>query len=286
MRRKVDLEVKAGMFVFAGLVVTMITILMMGGAKSIFQSYYRIHMEVSDTGGLAKGAVVRSGGLKIGRVEELTFTQNYESVKITLLIEDDFKDRIRTDSMVRFQTQGVLGDKFLEVTGGTPGQPALEDGGLIQAEAGKDLTTVLADGSSAVQLLKENLLNLKTITGSMAQKNQMANIMRDLEATTANLKEVTQTMKSANMAQELSVTLKNLRTVSERVKNGEGTIGALFSDASLYEDLKGLIGGANRSNVLKFFVRQAVKSNDDAAVEQKEEKKKIPAKGKEPASTK
>ena len=65
---------------------------------------------------------------------------------------------------------------------------------------------------------------------------------------------------AGNMAQELEATLKILRSVSEKVKNGEGTIGALFTDASLYEDLKGLIGGANRSNVLKFFVRQAVKS--------------------------
>lgn len=56
--------------------------------------------------------------------------------------------------------------------------------------------------------------------------------------------------------------------------------------SSLYEDLKGLIGGANRSNVLKFFVRQAVKSNDDAAVEKKEEQRSIDSKGKGPASKK
>ena len=274
MRRKIDLEMKAGIFVFCGLVVMMITILMMGGGKSLFQKFYRINLEISDAGGLAKGAVVRSGGLKIGRVEEITFTQNYAGVKIVMLIEDGYKERIRTDSMVRFQTQGVLGDKYLEITAGSMEQPAIADGGTIQAEAGKDLSTVLADGSSAVQLLKENLSNLKVITASMAQKNQMANIMRDLEATTANLKDVSQTLKAGNLAQELTATMKNLRTVSERVKNGEGTIGALFSDASLYEDLKGLIGGANRSNVLKFFVRQAVKSNDDAVVEKKDEKKK------------
>ena len=63
----------------------------------------------------------------------------------------------------------------------------------------------------------------------------------------------------------------NLRTVTDKVKNGEGTIGALLTDASLYEDLKNLIGGANRNTVLKFFVRQAVKSSDEAAA--KAEKK-------------
>ncbi len=285
MRRKLDVELKAGIFLFLGIVVSMITIIMMGGGKSLMESYYPVYMEVADSGGLAVGAAVRSGGLKIGRVKEINFNENYESVRITLLIEEGFRQRIRQDSLVRFQTQGVLGDKFLEITAGSASAPVVEEGGSIQAEAGKDLSTVLADGSSAVQLLKENLANLKVITGSMAQKNQMANIMKDLESTTSNLKDLTHNLKSSNLPGELAATLKNLRQVSEKVKNGEGTIGALFTDATLYEDLKGLIGGANRNNVLKFFVRQAVKSSDDAAQEPKPTDKK-PTEGKGPASTK
>jgi phospholipid/cholesterol/gamma-HCH transport system substrate-binding protein len=283
MRRKLDIEIKAGIFLFLGIVVAMITVIMMGGGKSLTESYYPIYLEIHDSGGLAKGAAIRSGGLKIGRVKDINFNENYETVRITLLIEESFKQRIRQDSMVRFQTQGVLGDKYLEISAGSSNLPIIEEGGSIQAEAGKDLSTVLADGSSAVQLLKENLANLKVITGSMAQKNQMANIMKDLESTTSNLKELTHNLKASNLPGELAATMKNLRAVSEKVKNGEGTIGALFSDATLYEDLKGLIGGANRNNVLKFFVRQAVKSSDDAAADPKTEKK---PEGKGPASTK
>lgn len=287
MRRKIDTEIKAGIFLFMGLAVLMLTILMMGGGKSLFEKNYRLQLDVADAGGLAKGATIRSGGLKIGRVEEISFSENYENVRITLLINQDFQGRIRQNSLVRFQTQGVLGDKYLEISGGSSEQPVLADGSSIQAEATKDLSAMLADGGSAVELLKENLVNLKVITSSMAQKNQMANIMSDLAATSANLKDFTQSIKASNVSSELAATMKNLRTVSERVKNGEGTIGALFSDASLYEDLKHLIGGANRNNVLKFFVRQAVKSSDDAAVERNEEKKARgpDGGGKGPAST-
>jgi phospholipid/cholesterol/gamma-HCH transport system substrate-binding protein len=278
MRRKLDTEIKAGIFVTFGLVVFMITVLMMGGGKAMFDTFYRIKLEVADAAGLAKGATIRSGGLKIGRVEDISFTSNYTNVVITLLVDTSYQERIRQDSLVRFQTQGVLGDKYLEITGGSPDQPVIPDGGAIQAEMGKDLSSMLADGGNAVQLLKENLANLKVITGSMAEKNRMSNILKDLEVTTAALKDVTQSLKAANVGQELGATMKNLRAVSEKVKNGEGTIGALFSDASLYEDLKHLIGGANRNNVLKFFVRQAVKSSDDAAAKSAEEQKAKDAK--------
>jgi phospholipid/cholesterol/gamma-HCH transport system substrate-binding protein len=290
MRRKIDIEVKAGMFVAFGLLCFMVTVLAMGGASTLFRKDYAVFLEVHDTAGLAKGATIRSGGLRIGRVSEIDFSQGFDKVRITLLIEEKYKERIREDSLVRFQTQGVLGDKFIDISPGSAEKAVIAPGGSIQAELSKDLSAILADGTSAVELLKENLANLKIITSSLAQKNQMSIIMRDLQSTTANLKDFTQALKTSNASQELGSTLKNLRIVSERVKNGEGTVGALFNDSSLYEDLKHLVGGANRNNVLKFFVRQAVKSSDDASLEKTEQGKSetpTPAKspGKEPAST-
>lgn len=261
MRRKLDIEIKAGIFLFLGLVIVMLTILFMGGTKSIFERDYKLYLDISDAGGLAKGAFVRSGGLKIGRVGDITFSENYENVRVTLLVNESYKNRVREDSVVRFQTQGVLGDKFLEITGGSADRPVLAEGSVLQAEAAKDM---FSEGSNAVQLLKDNLANLKVLTSSLVKKNQMENIMKDLGDTAANMKEITKAMKSSNAMGELGTTMKNLRVVTDRVKNGEGTVGALFSDATLYEDLKNLIGGANRNNVLKFFVRQAVKSSDEA----------------------
>jgi phospholipid/cholesterol/gamma-HCH transport system substrate-binding protein len=287
MRRKIDIEIKAGIFLCIGLVVVMLSILFMGGTKSIFEQHVRFYVDVPDAGGLAKGSMVRSGGLKIGRVEDITFSENYESVRVTLLISKDMASRVREDSTVRFQTQGVLGDKLLEVSAGSAERPPLAEGGVIAAEMGKDFNSVLAEGTSAVQLLKENLANLKVLTGALSKKNQMENIMKDLTETSSNLKDISKQMKTSNAMAELGQTMKNLRVVSERVKNGEGTVGALFSDATLYEDLKNLIGGANRNNVLKFFVRQAVKSSDEAAAEKETQKGPAPAatkKGKAPAS--
>ena len=279
MRRKLEIEMQAGIFIFLGLVVIMITVLMMGGGQSLFQKTYKIHLEVSDTAGLAKGSRVASGGVKIGVVDEIRFSDTYENVRITLKIDEGARMRIREDSVVRFQTQGVLGDKFIEVVGGTPDKPPVPEGGTIQVEQGKDLSTVFAEGSTALSLLKENLANLKVLTSALAKRNQMEAIMKDLTETSANLKDITHQLRSSNAMAELGSTMKNLRAVSDKVKNGEGTIVALLTDASLYEDLKNLIGGANRNTVLKFFVRQAVKSSDDAAAKA-EGGKKAPEKKK------
>lgn len=265
MRRKMEIEMQAGIFLFVGLMAAMITILMMGGGQSLFAKTYKIHLEVNDTSGLAKGASVRSGGVKVGIVDEIDFSDSYEHIRITLKIDESARKRIKEDSMVQLQTQGVLGDKYIEISGGSPGAPSLPEGGTIGVSQGKDLSAVFAEGSDALQLLKENLANLKVLTGALAKRNQMEAIMANLNETTGNLKEITKKLNSSNAMENLGATMKNLQAVTDKMKNGEGTIGALMSDASLYEDLKNLIGGANRNNVLKFFVRQAVKSSDDAA---------------------
>lgn len=265
MRRKMEIEMQAGIFLFIGLMAAMITILMMGGGQSLFAKTYKIHLEVNDTSGLAKGAVVRSGGVKIGVVDNIDFSESYENVRITLKIDDGARQRIKEDSMVQLQTQGVLGDKYIEISGGSPTAPALPEGGTIGVSQGKDLSAVFAEGSDAMKLLKENLANLKVVTGALAKRQQMELILGNLNETTANLAQITKKLNSSNAMENLGATMKNLQAVTDKMKNGEGTIGALMSDASLYEDLKNLIGGANRNNVLKFFVRQAVKSSDDAA---------------------
>lgn len=265
MRRKMEIEMQAGIFLFIGLMAAMITILMMGGGQSLFAKTYKIHLEVNDTSGLAKGAVVRSGGVKIGVVDNIDFSESYENVRITLKIDDGARQRIKEDSMVQLQTQGVLGDKYIEISGGSPSAPALPEGGTIGVSQGKDLSAVFAEGSDAMKLLKENLANLKVVTGALAKRQQMELILGNLNETTANLAQITKKLNSSNAMENLGATMKNLQAVTDKMKNGEGTIGALMSDASLYEDLKNLIGGANRNNVLKFFVRQAVKSSDDAA---------------------
>jgi len=277
MRRKLEIEMQAGIFIFIGVIAAMITIMMMGGGQSFFEKTYKVYLEVSDTAGLAKGATVSSGGVKIGIVEDIKFSDNYENVRITLRINESSRQRIREDSVVRFQTQGVLGDKYLEVLGGSADKPAVAEGGTIAVEAGKDLSAMFAEGSSALGLLKDNLANLKVLTSALAKRNQMESIMKDLAETSANLKEVTHEFRSSNAMAELGSSMKNLHAITDKVKNGEGTVGALLTDSSLYEDLKNLIGGANRNSVLKFFVRQAVKSSDEAAAKADAANKKAAA---------
>ena len=54
---------------------------------------------------------------------------------------------------------------------------------------------------------------------------------------------------------ELARAAERLRVVLAKIDRGEGTLGLLVNDPSLYEDLRMLLGGAQRSFVVRSLIR-------------------------------
>lgn len=67
-------------------------------------------------------------------------------------------------------------------------------------------------------------------------------ILEDIQAAAANVRAVA----------------ADLRTITARLRQGEGTIGGLLEDPTVYEDLSALLRGANRSTLLKSLIRSTV----------------------------
>jgi phospholipid/cholesterol/gamma-HCH transport system substrate-binding protein len=154
---------------------------------------------------------------------------------------------------------------------------------LLATKGSEGLTEMLKGGENVVKLLELNLINLKKITDSFAENKKSEQFFSKLTAATINLNEALEDINKGKGLKELNSTLKNLRVMTDRINNGEGTIGALLNDTSLYEDMKNLIGGASRNSVLKFFVKQAVKTSSAESEKKDAAEKKSNAK-KDPAS--
>lgn len=65
------------------------------------------------------------------------------------------------------------------------------------------------------------------------------------------------------LVENLRASSRDLRTVSARLAKGEGTLGALLDDPTIYEDLSALLRGANRSWILRGLIRGSVRRGSD-----------------------
>jgi phospholipid/cholesterol/gamma-HCH transport system substrate-binding protein len=70
--------------------------------------------------------------------------------------------------------------------------------------------------------------------------------------------------ESPKIAKDLAAISGDLRQMSAQLREGKGTLGALLTDPSVYEDLKVLLGNVQRNEVLRAFVRYSIQKDETA----------------------
>lgn len=112
---------------------------------------------------------------------------------------------------------------------------------LIYGEQGEQLAQQLGDLATALDTLVGDIKNEDSLVNALIYDPERAAMVEDLHAAATSL-----------------------RAVAESIENGDGTAGMLANDPALYEDLRALVGGAQRNKLLRAYIRQAVAEGDAA----------------------
>src|SRR6267142_3786579 len=127
--RPYALQVRIGLFILVSLVLLFAIVYLLGERARYFERKYELVAEFTEVGGLIEGATVRLAGVQIGRVTGVILSPKAGTkVRVTMTVARRFHDRIRRDSEARIATQGLLGDKIVEITSGSPNAPPLGPG--------------------------------------------------------------------------------------------------------------------------------------------------------------
>jgi phospholipid/cholesterol/gamma-HCH transport system substrate-binding protein len=271
MRKSFNLELKVGIFVTIGAVLTMAAILILGGADSIFKRTNTYYTHAPAVNGLIIGAKVVIGGLSIGTVTDIQFDPEIKDIKIELKVEKKYEEWIRKDTTAEMMTQGVLGDKFLSVSVGSPNEEMLKKGDVIPNKPAQDISQFLSKGDQIMIHLSSISKSLDQVLKTFNTGNRPEIFFKGLTETSKNLAGISEKLNDS----PLKNSMKSLSGILEKINNGTGTLGALVNDPGLYYDVRALMGGANRNRIVRNLVRQTVRDGEEAGEEAaKEEKKK------------
>ena len=151
-QRELVRRLRVGVFILAGLVALVGMVYLLGARARLFEPRYTIHAEFTEVGGLTDGATVRLAGVQIGRVTGVRLpAEPGGRVQVDLTIAKQFADRVRKDSVARIETQGLLGDKLVELTVGTAQAPAAAEGDLIASREPFDIGQVMSESAQIVR---------------------------------------------------------------------------------------------------------------------------------------
>ncbi len=186
-RRQLTLQIRIGLFVLLSLVVLLGLIYLLGVQARLFEARYDLVAEFTEVGGLLPGATVRLAGVQIGRVSNVRLpAAPGEKVRVTLNIARRFADRIRKDSVARIETQGLLGDKLVEISLGSPDAPALKPRESIDTRDPVEFSRLAGEG---VAILK----NVATLSVNLNSTVEAFNKSGALDALSATLHSTRQT---------------------------------------------------------------------------------------------
>lgn len=240
-------EIKVGIGITIGVLLLVTTIFMLGQDNSLFSRTYRLHVAFKKIDGLGEGSVVRLSGLRVGNVESIDFSTDDNTLSATLKIEAKYKNRITKGSVASLATQGALGDKYVSLEPGPGAEKPLEEDEWLQTSESSDILTALTTRGNELEKIFDILNELHTFTKNLNHENRTGRIMENLAVSSSNLNKLTSDLKGDDR-NNLKKAVGNLNTILEKVNNGEGTLGALINDPTVYEKLKSILGGSSQPN--------------------------------------
>ena len=263
MRKGLENEIKVGLFVTVGLALIMVSILVLGQNTSLFSSTNHYMAFFDSVEGLIPGAKITVGGIQVGTVDKIGFDQEKRDVRVDFKVEKKFEEWLRKDSTIEIATQGVLGDKYIIVTEGSPDQPQLPSGSSVSVHKGKDLKEFLSSSDQLLGTLNTIASGINRLIGDLEKNHRSDKLFEGAAETAKNLSQVSDKLNRELDHIQIKATLRNLNSILEKINGGTGTLGALVNDPALYDDAKSLVGGVNKNRIIRNLVRETIKKSED-----------------------
>jgi phospholipid/cholesterol/gamma-HCH transport system substrate-binding protein len=160
------------------------------------------------------------------------------------------------------KTAGVLGDKYIEIDIGSADQPELENGSLIQTSEPVD---ILSKGGNLVEQVTRVFNKGGDVEALLKNLNKLVINLNTAVVEVQKSKGLYHELMYGTSGEKLNKVMAHIEGITGKVNNGDGTLGALVNDPTVYEDIKNVLGGAKRSSVLKYFMNSFIESGKEAA---------------------
>ena len=108
----------SGIFFLGGIALVFVIIFMIGKEKGFTQPKFQVEVLFRDVGGLIEGARVQLAGVNVGIVSDIRFLEKRikgRRVKVEVSIFNRYKKQLSQDVRFSIKTEGILGDKLVEI---------------------------------------------------------------------------------------------------------------------------------------------------------------------------
>src|SRR5574341_34914 len=290
---KLSAEAKVGLLVIVGSAILLYMTFAVGKYEFGEKKGYVLQAVFDSVAGLDTKSSVRMAGVKIGVVEMVDLEDS--RARVTMRIDPGV--RILRGAEATIKTMGLLGEKYVEFVPVKAGRPRPEgyysDGERVQATVSpSDVDKLVNQLSAIADDIKQVTASLSQVFGTERGARSMEDILNDLRQTTANIKDFSYTLRGdgselvmrmnelvaslngvvGENRDNLKMSMENIREASKsaelalasienatkKIERGEGTIGKLVNDDSMYNNIdsaaRGISDYTSRAERMKTII--------------------------------
>jgi phospholipid/cholesterol/gamma-HCH transport system substrate-binding protein len=215
-------QLKVGLVILAALAVLGVAIYKLGQAANLFSKRYELIAYLPNAAGLRAGGTVFVAGQFAGSIKSIEFlpvdNDTTRNLRVRMLVDQELQTQVRRNSMAKVRTLGLLGDKVIDISIGTPQFPPLKSGDTIGVTPSLDYEAILAQASSAV--------------------NDMVGLTHDMKILTTGIVKgegtIGQLMTNRALYDQFVGTIGRANSMMARFENPNGSFAKILDDPTLY----------------------------------------------------
>lgn len=243
-REKLRPELKVGLLVLAGIILLFYISFKIERFGVMKVKFYELSAYLENASGIDTRSSVQLAGVTIGKVKSVTL-ENYRA-KVVMMIREDVK--IPKDSLVVVRTEGVLGDRYIEILPGKEKVYLPKNGVIENVVSFPSFEEMFKRIDMAASSFGELMGELKGVFGEKEKVNikeslkNLKNVSGDFsDIVSKNKENVIKLISNADEA------VSGLKKIVKEVEEGRGTLGLLLKDDSVYRDAKAMISEAKEA---------------------------------------
>ncbi len=229
MDKETSHRIRLGIFIISGLILLIVGLYLIGSNRNIFGRNITLYTTFYNISGLQVGNNVRFSGIDVGTVKKLEIV-NDTTVKVTMQMDENLTRFIRINSVASIGTDGLMGNKLINIDPGTQDAQQINDGTTIPSSKGVDTEQMLRTLNQTNQNVSMISEDLRILTGNINKsRGTLYTVLMDttlaysLKHTLTNIEVISSNL--GNFTSELSAVVKG-------VQDGQGTLGGLLNDSS------------------------------------------------------
>lgn len=184
-------EIKTGVVVVIAALLLLFIVYKIGGIKT--EKGYEVKCTFTYVSGLEENAPVKLAGVKVGEVKSVGCSYDGDETRVLVTLKLDEKARIREDSKLRISTTGLIGEKYIEITGGSKGSPFVKKGAILVGIDPFEIEELIETGRTLAARIDSGVQDLQKLVGHA--DGVLVDNKDDIRATIVNLKDTSENFK-------------------------------------------------------------------------------------------